>query len=57
MSVDRSSLVTYARWIPRYKDLFVPQCVNMLYCPEKHSCGKYGSKDDLLKLLNERNNK
>ena len=22
MSVDRSSLVTYARWIPRYKDLF-----------------------------------
>ena len=22
LSVDRSSLVTYARWIPRYKDLF-----------------------------------
>ena len=42
---------------PRYEELFVPQCENLLYCPEKHSCGKYGSKDDLLKLLNERNNK
>lgn len=42
---------------PRYAELLVPQCENLLYCPEKQSCGKYGSKDDLLKLLNERNNK
>ena len=26
---------------PRYKDLLVPQCVDMLYCPEKHSCGMF----------------
>ena len=38
---------------PRYKDLLVPQCVDMLYCPEKHSCGMYGSKEDLLKAVQE----
>ena len=43
---------------PRYKDLFVPQCVNMLYCPEKHSCGMFGPKEDLIKAMEEyKNNK
>jgi thymidylate synthase ThyX len=38
---------------PRYKDLFVPQCVDLLYCPEKHSCGMVGPKEDLLKAIEE----
>jgi flavin-dependent thymidylate synthase len=38
---------------PRYKDLFVPQCVDLLYCPEKHSCGMIGPKEDLLKAIEE----
>lgn len=43
---------------PRYKDLFVPQCVDLLYCPEKHSCGMIGPKEDLLKAIEEyKNNK
>lgn len=43
---------------PRYKDLFVPQCVDLLYCPEKHSCGMIGPKEDLLKVIEEyKNNK
>lgn len=38
---------------PRYKDLFVPQCIDLLYCPEKHSCGMVGPKEDLLKAIEE----
>ena len=36
---------------PRYKELFVPQCVSMMYCPEKHGCGMYPSKDEVQKLI------
>jgi flavin-dependent thymidylate synthase len=42
---------------PRYKDLLVPQCVDMLYCPEKHSCGMFGPKEELLKAMQEYRNK
>ena len=42
---------------PRYKDLLVPQCVDMLYCPEKHGCGMFGPKEELLKAMQEYRNK
>ena len=48
---------------PRYKDLLVPQCDSLLYCPEKHSCGRRKSKEfvqnsiqmytEYLNMLNE----
>ena len=42
---------------PRYKDLLVPQCVDMLFCPEKHGCGMFGPKEELLKAMQEYRNK
>lgn len=36
---------------PRYKELLVPQCVDMMYCPEKHGCGMYMSKEELKKII------
>ena len=36
---------------PRYKDLLVPQCVDMMYCPERHSCGMYPSKKEVQELI------
>ena len=36
---------------PRYADLLVPQCRNLLYCPEKHGCGAYPSKEELERLI------
>ena len=36
---------------PRYKELLVPQCVDLMYCPEKHSCGMYMSKEELKKMI------
>jgi flavin-dependent thymidylate synthase len=36
---------------PRYEELLVPQCVNLLYCPEKHGCGAYRSKEELIDIL------
>ncbi len=30
---------------PRYKDLLVPQCKKLMYCPERHSCGAMEGKD------------
>ena len=30
---------------PDYKGLLVPQCERLMYCPEKHSCGKCEKKD------------
>ena len=37
---------------PRYKGMFVPQCVDLMHCPEKHSCGRYPSKEEVKKLIN-----
>ena len=36
---------------PRYKELLVPQCVDLMYCPEKHSCGMCMSKEELKKMI------
>lgn len=36
---------------PRYGELFVPQCKALMYCPEKHSCGMYPSKKDIMELI------
>lgn len=41
---------------PRYKDFLVPQCVAMMYCPEKHSCGMYPSKEEVKKLIEDGKN-
>jgi flavin-dependent thymidylate synthase len=30
---------------PDYKGLLVPQCERLMYCPEKHSCGKCEKRD------------
>lgn len=37
---------------PRYKEFLVPQCVDMLYCPERHGCGMYPSKKEVRELIN-----
>lgn len=36
---------------PRYEEFLVPQCEDMLYCPEKHGCGAYPSKKELQDLI------
>ena len=36
---------------PRYEELLVAQCADMMYCPEKHGCGLYPSKDELKNLI------
>ena len=36
---------------PRYEEFMVPHCKELLYCPEKHSCGAMGSKKDLQHII------
>jgi flavin-dependent thymidylate synthase len=36
---------------PRYKELLVPQCVDLMYCPEKHGCAAYPSREELEELI------
>ena len=36
---------------PRYADLLVPQCQDLMFCPERHSCGAYPSKEEVQKLI------
>ena len=38
---------------PEYKELLVAQCESMLYCPEKHSCHRYPSKEELKNMINK----
>lgn len=48
---------------PRYNEFLVPQCKDLLYCPEKHGCGMYKDKEfaknaismyrEYLNMLNE----
>ena len=38
---------------PRYQNLLVPQCQSMLYCPEKHGCKAYPSKQELEELIRQ----
>ena len=40
---------------PRYKEFLVPQCQDLLYCPERHTCGAYPSKQDLKNLIKGNN--
>ena len=41
---------------PRYEELLVPQCKNLMYCPEKHSCGAYPSRKELEVLIEQGKN-
>lgn len=36
---------------PRYERLLIAQCQELMYCPEKHSCGMYPSKKDIMELI------
>ena len=36
---------------PEYAELLVPQCEDMMYCPEKHTCGRYPSKKELKTII------
>ena len=36
---------------PEYKELLVPQCKAMMYCPEKHSCGAYPSRKEIEEII------
>ena len=36
---------------PRYEEFLVPQCKDLMYCPEKHGCGAYPSKKELQLLI------
>lgn len=38
---------------PRYWDFLVPQCVNLLYCPESHGCGGYPTKQEVEDILSK----
>jgi len=36
---------------PRYEEFFIPQCEALMYCPEKHTCGAYPSREEVERLL------
>ena len=36
---------------PEYAELLVPQCEDMMYCPEKNSCHKYPNKKELKEII------
>ena len=36
---------------PRYTEFLVPQCKSLMYCPEKHGCGMYPNKKDIMELI------
>lgn len=36
---------------PRYEEFLVPQCVDLLYCPEKHGCAAYPNKKEIEELI------
>ena len=36
---------------PRYEEFFIPQCEALMYCPEKHTCGAYPSKEEVKRLI------
>ena len=36
---------------PRYEEFLVPQCKSLMYCPEKHGCKAYPSKEELEELI------
>lgn len=36
---------------PRYEEFLRPQCESLMYCPEKHTCGAYPSKEEVQRLI------
>ena len=36
---------------PRYKGLLVPQCKQLMYCPEKHGCKAYPSRKEVEEII------
>ena len=38
---------------PRYEEFFVPHCEDLLYCPERHSCGRYPSKNVIKSIIDD----
>lgn len=36
---------------PRYEEFLVPQCKKLMYCPEKHSCHLYPSKEEVQNFI------
>ena len=36
---------------PRYAEFLVSQCKTLMYCPEKHGCGMYPNKKDIIELI------
>lgn len=42
---------------PLYEDLLVAQCQSLMYCPEKNSCKKYPSREEVESMLQEFNKK
>lgn len=37
--------------LPEIKEKLVPQCKNLLYCPEQHGCGAYPTREELVEKL------
>lgn len=42
---------------PLYEDLLVPQCQALMYCPEKSSCKKYPTREEVENMLQNFNKK
>ena len=42
---------------PLYEDLLVPQCQALMYCPEKSSCKKYPTREEVESILQKFNKK
>ncbi len=42
---------------PLYEDLLVPQCQALMYCPEKSSCKKYPTREEVESILQNFNKK
>ena len=38
---------------PRYEEFLVPQCEDLLYCPERHSCGRHPSKNVIKSIIDD----
>ena len=38
---------------PRYEEFLVPHCEDLLYCPERHSCGRYPSKNVIKSIIDD----
>ena len=39
--------------VPGYEEFLVPHCEDLLYCPERHSCGRYPSKNVIKSIIDD----